>query len=447
MKLFTWLRKHRETINGIFITIFTSLVFNVISENQKNLFYEFDSLILQMFDIRSLGGILIIASLVFLIIFNTALALVSHRINRKSLSREFPDLMKRFTGPYVSESMGKGCIGWGEGKTVEICSDIIFGWTPDNVIVENYNNEMYSFYTGEDKIKKYGEKSYYFNEKDWLEFKNSPNFQNIIKKGNNLPRFMLRDCSKNYNKKERKLLISLGRTEWSQTSYVWNKFGKSKGDEVDSNKLMREYSKGITSGNESEPYIPNSFCMHLLIETLDNKVVLSRISQAKINDNPGTWAATLGEQLDLEDFTDGNNFFDNFVMRWMRRAFLDEYKFDENIFKDAVDEETLKIISVNFESDRYNFSLFCTVQLRYTFDTFNKKIAPTLATEEAIEVKGIELKEIPDILMTYEDEAERKKYHPSTYLRLLLFFMHKNGYSKSERILLKRAKELSKKKQ
>lgn len=123
----------------------------------------------------------------------------------------------------------------------------------------------------------------------------------------------------------------------------------------------------------------------------------------------------------------------------MRRAFLEEYKFDENVFNDAVDEETLKVISVNFESDRYNFSLFCTVQLRYTFDTFNKKIAPTLATEETIKIKGISLKDIPDILLTYKNEEQRKEYHPSTYLRLLLFLMHKNGYSKSERMILKKS--------
>lgn len=445
MRFFTWLRRHRATINGILITVFTSLIFNAISDNHGNLFSEFGDIAAQIIDVSSLGGILIISSLLLLIVFNIVLTVASWQLNRKSFSKDFPDLMKRFTSPNVSDSMGKGCIGWGEGKTVEICNDIIFGWNPNNIIVEDYENERYSFYVEEDRIKKFGNKSYYFNEEDWLLFKNSPKFRSVIKKGNNLPRFMLRECSKNYDKKDRKLLVSLGRTEWSQTSYVWDRFGKSKGYEVDSNELMYEYSKGVTSGNESEPYIPNSFCMHLLIETLDNKVILSRISQAKINDNPGTWAATLGEQLELEDFTDGNNFFDNFVMRWMRRAFLEEYKFDENVFHDAVDEETLKIISLNFESDRYNFSLFCTVQLRYTFDTFNRKIAPTLATEEAIEVKGISIKEIPDILMTYEDEAERKNYHPSTYVRLLLFFMHKNGYARSERILLKRAKELPKK--
>ena len=252
---------------------------------------------------------------------------------------------------------------------------------------------------------------------------------------------MLRRCAKNYNKNNRKLLLSFGRTEWSQTCYIWDRFGKSKGHEVASNDLMSEYSVGIKSGDESDPYLPNSLCMHLLIESMDNRVVLALISESKRNDNPGTWAATLGEQLDLEDFTDGTNYYDNFVVRWMRRAFQEEYKFDGAMYDDIVDEASMKCLSIDFESDRYNFALFCTVQLRYTFDAFYEKVKVLLSTEEASKLRGIKIGEIPEILMTYADEEKRKLYHPSTYLRLLIFFVHKYGYARAERLLLKCGKK------
>ena len=275
----------------------------------------------------------------------------------------------------------------GEGKTVDLCNDIIFGWDPENILIEDYEDGMYRFFSEEEQTSKFGEKSYYFNNQDYLAFKNSDAFQKVIRKGNNLPRFMLRRCSKNYDKNNRKLLISLGRTEWSQTSYVWDGFGKASGKEVNSNTLMKEYSAGIKIGDESDPYLPNSFCMHLLIESMDNKIVLSLISKSKRNDNPGTWAATLGEQIDQDDFTDGNSFYDNFVVRWMRRAFQEEYKLDEKMYTDIVDESSLKCISVDFESDRYNFALFCTVQLRYSFDIFYEKVKVLLSTEEASKLK------------------------------------------------------------
>lgn len=207
---------------------------------------------------------------------------------------------------------------------------------------------------------------------------------------------------------------------------------------------MKEYAVGIKSGDESDPYLPNSLCMHLLIESMDNKVVLALISESKRNDNPGTWAATLGEQLDLEDFTDGTNYYDNFVVRWMRRAFQEEYKFDDEMYADIVDESSLKCLSIDFESDRYNFALFCTVQLRYTFDTIYEKVKVLLSTEEASKLKGIRIDEIPEILMKYADTEKRRQYHPSTYLRLLLFYVHKYGYARAERLLLKCDREKKK---
>ena len=118
MRLFTWIRRHRATINGILITVFTSLIFNAISDNHGNLFSEFGDIFPQIIDINSLGGILIIVSLFFLVVFNLTFVIVSRQLNKRSFSKEFPDLMKRFTSPRVSDSMGKGCLGWGEGKTV-----------------------------------------------------------------------------------------------------------------------------------------------------------------------------------------------------------------------------------------------------------------------------------------------------------------------------------------
>ena len=122
----------------------------------------------------------------------------------------------------------------------------------------------------------------------------------------------------------------------------------------------------------------------------------------------------------------------------------EEYKLDDGMYADMVDESSMKCISVDFESDRYNFALFCTVQLRYTFDTFYEKVKVLLSTEEASKLSSITPDEIPDVLMTYVNKEERKRYHPSTYFRLLLFYVHKYGFAKAEKIFLKRSKKSSK---
>lgn len=440
MRIFIWLRKYRTTINGIFITIFTSLILNTISGTSGDVFKDPYRVFLQLVDFRSFSGVLTLASLILLVLFNVLLIWGINRINKKSFSREFPEFMKKYSSPQIADSLGGGCISWGEGKTVEICGDVIFGWTPENIVIDRYDDVMYSFFTKEYSERKFGQKSYHFNEEDYKAFKSTESFTKIINDGNNLPRVMLNKCSVNFDKHNRKLLLSVGRTEWSQTSYVWDGFGKAKGDEVDSNSLMKEYVSGIVSGDKADPYLPNSLCMHLLIESRDNKVVLAHISESKRNDNPGTWAATLGEQLDIEDIIDGKNYIDNFLSGWLKRAFKEEFKLDDKMFEDIVNESSLRCISVDFESDRYNFALLCTVKLRYSFDDFDEKVKVLISTDEANRLKGISIDEIPEILFAYADEERRKEYHPSTYLRLLMFYIHKYGYSKAEKELLKAEK-------
>jgi hypothetical protein len=441
MKVYLWSRKHRATVNGVLITVFTSLIFNTISDTEGSLLSDFGSILRHVFAIDTLSGFLTFLSLDLIIVFNAYIHISTYIVKKRALSDELADYMKANTSPHLVKSVGNGCLSWGEGKTVEVCGDIIFGWNPENVIVNSYEDNMYMFFPEEEINSRFGLKSYFFNETDYSAFKGTKAFKEIDRKGNNLPRVMLKSKTINFNKKERKLLLSFGRTEWSQTCYVWDRFGKNNGKEVDSNDLMTEYSTGISGGDESEPYLPNSFCMHLLIETLDNKIILSHISQTKLNDNPGTLAATLGEQLDIEDITDGNEFRPNFVTGWMKRALLEEYKFSEEMYADIVNEGSLKVLSVDFESDRYNFSLLCTVQLRYSFDAFYKKVGPTLATEEAIMLEPLDINRIPDILMTYRDPEKRKKYHPSTYLRLLVFLVHRYGYSKAEQLILEKGRE------
>ena len=178
------------------------------------------------------------------------------------------------------------------------------------------------------------------------------------------------------------------------------------------------------------------------IETLDNKIIKSRISQNKKNDNAGTWAFSLGEQMAIEDFCDGKDLKDNFVKNWMKRAFQEEYRLSENDYMNIVDEKSLRILSVDFESDRYNFAMVCTVRLNYRYETFYNQVAPLLSTEEAIELGFIELENIPSILFSYLQKKQRVLYHPSSYLRLLLFYMHRCGVARAERQILKEEQNL-----
>ena len=442
MKIFNWFRRWRTSINSGLISIFSALFLSKIEACDTVNAGEWCSVWKSVLNVRLISGKFMWGSFFAFIMFNVIMEIMRRYLSRMELSQSFNDVMKKYTACSIKESLSDGTLSWGEGKTVCYSKAIIEGWKSEDVLVSTYDDMTYHFYDKEENKKWYKEKKFYFVDKNYEEYVQSEAFQKIIREGNNLPRVMLKDCRMNFDTKNQKLLLDLAKTEWSQTPYVWKQFGKKEGGELEPTSLMREYSKGITSGTNSERYLPNSFCMHLIIETLDNKIIKSRISQNKKNDNAGTWAFSLGEQIAIEDFCDGKDLKDDFVKNWMKRAFQEEYRLSENDYMNIVDEKSLRILSVDFESDRYNFAMVCIVRLNYNYKTFYNQVAPMLGTEEAIELGFIELENIPSILFSYLSKEQRELYHPSSYLRLLLFYMHRCGVARAEQRIVKMYQDL-----
>lgn len=79
--------------------------------------------------------------------------------------------------------------------------------------------------------------------------------------------------------------------------------------------------------------------------------------------------------------------------------------------------------------------MLCTVRLNYSYEIFQKKIQPLLSIDEAIELEKVEVSDIPAILSTYNDPEMRKQYHPSSYLRLLVFYIHKLGFGRAQNMI------------
>lgn len=429
VKLYYLLKRYKNECYSITLTAFTSLIFNRISEAGGSIT---DAEAWENIIALDFCGCIMWLSLIILLCYGLILLLLERIVSKRKLSSSFFEIMKCYVGESIRDSLSNGVLAWGEGKTVNYADNIINGWKSKNIICF-YNDVQYTFLKPEDREKRYGQKPYYFNNEDWEAFENTEAFKKVKLAGNNLERFMLVDSKTNFDKNNRKLLLNLQRTIWSQTSYVWARFGKENGFEISGNALLTEYAQGITSGLNSESYLPNSFCMHLVIVTRDNKIVKSRISQNKKNDNPGTWAVTLGEQIDKIDFTDEINIHSDFVLRWLRRAFKEEYRLDEDNYADIVDENSCRILSVDFEADRYNFAMVCVVNINYSFDIFNKKVGSILSSDEATELGYIDFKDIPKILCSYNNLEFRKQWHPSSFLRLLMVYFHYEGFSRAER--------------
>lgn len=426
MKIFTILNKSKATINGILITLSSSLLFNYLSDIPESIFIEPLFVLKKLCNLSSFNCLATWLSLLTLIAFNLYCHIGKKKIDKETLPEGFYPLMLEHTDERIRDSVDHGIISWGLGKSVALTEEMMFGWKAKDIIVESYDDSLFSFPLADDV----------FSNEGWLEYRDGEVFSVVKRMGNNLPRFML----KSIKRKNGSLLLDLSRTEWSQTKYIWNGFDKRQKAPL-GNALMKKKALEVKKDYLPLSPLPNSLCMHLLLETKDERVVLSKISRLKINDFPGTLAATLGEQIDLSDFTDGNVFKHGFAIDWLRRAFEEEYKLSDYSYDSIVDESTFRILSLNFEGDIYNYALLCTVKLRLRFDEFNRKVGLLLSTEEAIELIPLKTMEIPRTL--FLEKIGSSSFHPSTYLRLMIFFFYKMGYKKGGSLIMKEAKRLN----
>lgn len=359
--------------------------------------------------------------------------LIDYLNKNQSPSAEFNDIMINHTDSLLNE-MGQNELSWGFNKNIHRSKDP-GGWLPEAFYVSEYeDNVEYQFPIKNDELPDYNREKYH-------EFLSSEAMQNCIRKRNNKERFSVSFIEPNYNNKDRKVEIKIVKTNWVSLQFSWNYFRRlDSHNQLVSNahleEIKKKMGKAFLDNSQVGDFAINSFCLHLILETKDGEVILARISKNKSNDYPATWAATLGEQLEKEDFYDvsSNTTRKNFITRWVRRALLEEFDISDepkygqdSEYDEIVNEKSLRVLSIDMEGDIYNVAITCVVKLRLTFKEFLENKGIWADSEEATELKACTLSEIRSILLNYPSNSEQ--YHPSTYLRLLMFHLYKSGTS------------------
>ncbi|MBO7051551.1 MAG: hypothetical protein J6W24_02690 [Prevotella sp.] len=351
----------------------------------------------------------------------------------QSPSAEFYKIMMNHTDS-VLNNIGLNELSWGFNKNIHRSKEPA-GWLPDAFYISDYEDNIeYQFPTRNGELPDY-DKSHYDL------FAQSEAMQKCIRKKNNRERFSVSLIEPNYNSKDRKVEIKLIKTNWISLQFSWNYFRRLDfSNQVINNnhldKISEKMRKAFLDYTQDRDFAINSFCLHLIIETKDGKAVLAKISRNKHNDYPATWAATLGEQLEKDDFYDPytNTTRNDFIQRWVRRALLEEFdisdkpKYEhESEYNEIVNEKSLRVLSIDLEGDIYNIAITCVVKLKLTFDEFKNNKGIWADSEESTELRSCDLSEIRDILLNYPQNSNM--YHPSTYLRLLMFHLYKSGTS------------------
>ncbi len=401
--------KNRGNFIGVTITYIISTITNVMSAQIYSDPYEILKGLIAFNNFSVLIMWLLIVFTLFILFFSK---IMSDLIERNGINIKFAELMNRNTDSVFDEVENFPGFSWGKNKTLVHCKNIVEGWKADAIKVTDYDKLLYTV-TDE--------------KKEYEKYCGSSEFIKTMAAGNNLPTVMVSGYKMNYDKNSPRLLLELKRTEWSQTSFFWKKCGE------DDNYLKEQVKKHF---NKDGPIQPHSFCLHLIVETSDRKIALGKISKNKFNDYPNTEAATIGEQIEIEDFlVEGkDDFNDNFVVAWVKRAFLEEFGISSDQYNDLVNESMIRVLGLNFEGDIYNISLATIVRINYSAENFKKELSKTFDEKEIIELRFIGYDEILEILLNYD--TNKLQYHSSTYLRLLLTYLHRYGKKRTYSDLL-----------
>ena len=369
----------------------------------------------EIFDLSNSPVFVLLVLTVLMIAYYILLAISGYFAKKQEPIAAFTQLMREHSDEFAHPKIAGGLI-WGQDRTLWTAPKIVLGVEPGNVRVVDYDPTPYEFL--DDTLNA-----------EFEAFQASEQFRLTRALGNDLPRYMLTRFGSNFNKEKPILTFQLRKTTWGHCQYVWHRF-QGQENAQEQQVLWREkiVSEHMNSGLKVAAY-PNSLCLHLIIETSDGKVLITVISKEKSNDYPTTKAVSIGEQIELADFVDQADFHEDFVSEWTRRAVCEEFGLSENQFDEVFEKKSLRVLALDFEMDIYNFALVCTIRLRHDCEQFKKIVNSTIEQKEISDIEALPVSDIPAILMGYP--GNEKQYHPSSYLRLLLFYLYKNGYRRT----------------
>ncbi len=334
-----------------------------------------------------------------------ALALLARKVSATPRQKALPTVEVPVNGLLCHENpcfsgIHNGSFGIGFNKC--LVSNGGFGWHPDQVFIEEVDREEFTFASiGHPEL-----------DREYEEFCNTGIYRKMETRGDNRTRWMLSELYQNDS-----IFLSLRKTRWSRTTFWWN--------QVRDQSQMQQKLALHTFHNQSY-FFPNSLCLHLIVETADDMLVCTRISRNKKNDYASTIAVTIGEQLNEQDFSSGETNNNQFLYEWCRRALFEEFGFTDRELPLYVQEDSIRLLGINYEGDIYNFALPVYIRLNLTFNNLKTYLSSkNVSSQEFTEVLSMTSEEILQTLQQVHRPEVSCLYHPSSFLRMLQYLNHR----------------------
>jgi pyrimidine deaminase RibD-like protein/8-oxo-dGTP pyrophosphatase MutT (NUDIX family) len=169
----------------------------------------------------------------------------------------------------------------------------------------------------------------------------------------------------------------------------------------------------------------HSLCMHFVVVTSDDKVLVTKRSP-KVEWDPNTWACSFEEQLARRDLVADPN---SIIQEWAKRALKEELGLDAK----AYELDNLRVLSVFLESDILGVSLCTYVELSVDSGTLNTVLRGLPRTDyEFTEWQFLEFKPIE---LLSELMRPTLSPHPSSGYRMLMALLKRFGVNELQRAL------------
>ena len=292
--------------------------------------------------------------------------------------------------------------GYGAGWDKCIIQNGISGWKPCDIVLESVLNSAFEFASiGRPEL-----------DEEYLAFCQTNEVQKMRARGNDRTRWMLVGIYQN-----QRLFLSLQKTCYSMTTFWWNQVR-------DNHELQKNMAKQVF--DREEVFFPNSFCLHLILETQDEQLICTRISNNKKNDYGRSIAISIGEQISEIDFSFNTTNNDQFINQWIKRTIIEELNMRNEDYEKYVDISSSRVLALSYEGDIYNFALPVFVRLRMNYEGFIAYLnSVNRSIDEFTDIIPMTAQEAIEVTRLWSETDRRKEYHPSSFLRALLYSTYK----------------------
>lgn len=325
----------------------------------------------------------------------------------KTIESRLRRIYEKYTDPIFKGHETEG-IGWGLNQTVLSCPNLQNGWGTDLIKFE-VDNGLYNF----EVLKKYDKALQNRNLEDEYNYYVKDEFSKRFTTDSD--RLML-TCRPVALTDDNALCIKLKKVKWSQLQFFWNK--------ILTTDIRKRYIDDFFDAGLIK--YPNSFCLHLIVLTNDNKVLLTENSTNKSNDYSKTSAVSIGEQIDKEDI---KNIDEDCAYYWVKRALNEELNVKEWDFN----RENIHFVAINLEGDIVNYAFVCIAKLQLDSENLTDRLSTDARIDN--EFKHIDFIKVDDIPKELINNT--RQYHPSSKIRMIYTYLHLKGASQLKNELLK----------